>query len=209
METILIFAGGDTPPKGTVEDLPSSGIIVAADSGYDSAIELGYRVDVIVGDLDSLQAVELPSHVVVERHPVDKDATDLELAMELAIRDSPERIVVVGGSGGRIDHELATAALLCSGRWKEVDEIDWISGRGRGHVVHRRRIVHGDVGVTLSLIALGGPALGIHTTGLRWNLEDGELHPGSTRGVSNVMISPVADIRIGSGCLLALLPANG
>lgn len=206
METILIFAGGDTPPTGMVEDLPSSGTIVAADSGYDSAIELGYRVDVIVGDLDSLRAVELPSHVVVERHPVDKDATDLELAMELAIRDSPERIVVVGGSGGRIDHELATAALLCSDRWQDIDEIDWVSGRGRGHVVHRRRIVQGDVGATLSLIAFGGPVVGIHTTGLQWNLEDDELRPGSTRGVSNVMTSPVADIRVGSGCLLALLP---
>ncbi len=208
MGTVLIFAGGETPPPGIVDDLPSEGTVVAADSGYDSAVELGYRVDVVVGDLDSLRAVELPSHVIVERHPVSKDATDLELAMELATRDSPDRLVVVGGSGGRIDHELAIAALLCSDRWEEIDEIDWVSGRGRGHVVRRRRTVHGDVGATLTLMAVGGPAAGIHTTGLQWNFKDGALEPGSTRGVSNVMTSPVADIRVGSGCLLALLPAG-
>ncbi len=206
METVVIFAGGDSPPLPG--DLPEPGLVVAADGGYDNAVLAGFRVDVLVGDMDSLRARELPSHVLVERHPTDKGATDLELAVALAARDNPERIVVVGGSGGRLDHELAVATLLCSEEWRDIEEIDWVGDRGLGHVIRRRRRLHGDVGDTLSLLALGGPAAGIHTAGLKWNMDDGRLEPGSSLGVSNVLTAPVVDIRVGSGCLLAVLPTR-
>ncbi len=208
MDTVLIFSSGDSPGAGVVEDLPQADLVVAADGGYDTATNLGVAVDVVVGDLDSISTTELPHRVLVEPHPRDKDATDLELALELVARDSPDRVVVVGGSGGRLDHELATVALLCSPRWKRIDEIDWISQRGRAHVVWRRRVLHGDVGATVTLLAVGGDAEGVHTRGLRWNLEGERLAAGSTRGVSNVMEAPVADIRVGSGCLLVVFPGS-
>jgi thiamine pyrophosphokinase len=158
-----------------------------------------------VGDLDSIGAEHLPGHVVIERHPRDKDQTDLDLALELAMRDEPHRVVVVGGSGGRLDHELATASLICDERWSDV-EMDWVSSRGRAHVIRRHRTVHGDVGATVSLLAVGGPVTGLTTRGLRWELNGARFEPGSTWGVSNVMQAPVADIRIGSGCLLVVFP---
>ncbi|MFQ5523853.1 MAG: thiamine diphosphokinase [Acidimicrobiia bacterium] len=206
MDTVLIFAGGDSPGLEVIEDLPQADLVVAADGGYDSATRLGVVVDVVVGDLDSISTTELPHRIVVERHPRDKDATDLELALELVARDRPDRVVVVGGSGGRLDHELATAALLCSPRWRGFDELDWITERGRAHVVWRRRVLHGDVGATVTLLPVGGDAEGIHTRGLRWNLEGERLAVGSSRGVSNVMEAPVADIRLASGCLLVVIP---
>lgn len=206
--TVLLFAGGDTPSGGILEELPDPDLVVAADSGYDSAVSLGYAVDVLVGDLDSIQATEIPDHVVVEKHPTDKDATDLELALELSTRDSPERVVVVAGSGGRFDHELATALLLCSPRWTNVEELDWISSRARAYVVHRRRLLQADVGATLSLIAVGGDAQEVKTSGLQWDLDNEALEHSATRGVSNVMRLPVAEVSVKSGCLLAVFPAS-
>ncbi|MGB7861432.1 MAG: thiamine diphosphokinase [Acidimicrobiia bacterium] len=206
METILVFTGGDAPPGGVLEDLPNPDLVVAADSGYDSARALGFAVDVIVGDMDSIATTEIPDHVIVERHSPEKDATDLELALKLAVRDHPARIVVVGGSGGRLDHEIGIAHLLCSPRWADVEEIDWIHARGRAHVIHQRRILHGDLGSTLSLLPVGGHATDVSTTGLKWNLDDETLSHDDTRGISNVMVSPVADIRVGRGCLLAVFP---
>lgn len=205
-ETVLILAGGEATSPETSADLPRPDLVVAADSGYDAAIELGLPVDVLVGDMDSIQAVDIPDHVVVERHPVDKEATDLELALELVSRDAPARIVVVGGSGGRLDHELAVAALLCSDRWADIDEIDWRSDRGWAHVVRRRRILHGDPGAIVTILAVGGDASGVSTRGLKWNLQGETLTPGSTRGVSNVMTGPVTDIHLESGALLVIFP---
>jgi thiamine pyrophosphokinase len=209
MENVLIFAGGDSPdPASLADELPTAELIIAADSGYDLAVKAGYAVDVLVGDMDSIETDVIPGHVIVERHSTDKDATDLELALARIAVETPQRIVVVGGGGGRVDHELATSSLLCSDRWIGVDEIDWVTDRGWAHVIRNRRIVHGDVGRILSLLPMGGPAVGVSTKGLRWDLTDATLLPGTTWGVSNEFTGPVADIRLGSGCLLALVPAD-
>lgn len=204
VETVLIFTGGEIPPETVMDELPQPDLVVAADSGYDTAIGLGFDVDVLVGDLDSIRASEIPTRVIVEKHPTDKDATDLELSLELSVRDAPARIVVVAGSGGRFDHELATALLLCSPRWSSVGELDWVSARGRSHVIHHRRMLHGDIGEHLSLIAVGGDAYGVRTSGLRWDLDNETLNHGATRGVSNVMRSPIAEVGVATGCLLAV-----
>lgn len=209
METVLIFAGGDSPTPSLAEELPEPELIIAADSGYDAAVEAGYAVDVLIGDMDSIETEVIPNHVIVERYPTDKDATDLELALARVVDERPQRIVVVGGAGGRFDHELATAMLLCSDRWDGIDELDWVTDRGWSHVIRGRRIIHGDVGAIISLIPIGGPASGIDTKGLRWDLRAASIPPGSTWGVSNEFTGPVADIRVGSGCLLAVIPIDG
>lgn len=207
MSTILIFAGGEHPGAELADELPAADLAIAADGGYDLARRLDHPVAILVGDMDSIEATDIPDTVVVERHSPDKDHTDLELAFELAIREDPARIVVVGGEGGRIDHELAAAGLICSPRWEDAGEIDWVSSRGWAHVVHHHRIIHADIGATVSLIPMGGPALGVTTSGLRWELNDDVLEAGTTLGVSNVMTSPVAEIRVTSGCLLVVIPA--
>lgn len=208
MDTILVFAGGDRPGEELLEELPDADLVVAADSGYDHAAQLGYRVDVVVGDMDSIKTSPLPRHVVVERHPPDKDASDLDLTLELVIREDPDRVVVIGGSGGRIDHELAATGLLCDQRWDAIEELDWLSPRGWAHVIRRHRAIHADEGSIFSLIPLGGDAIGVTTRGLKWNLHGETLTAGSTRGISNVMTSPVADIAVDEGCLLAVLPSQ-
>lgn len=207
METVLIFAGGNFPSESLDDELPEADLIVAADSGYDLAVAIGFRVDVLVGDLDSIQTEVLPGHVIVERHPVDKDATDLELALSRVALEDPARIVVVGGAGGRVDHELAAALLLCAPDWTGI-EIDWVTDRGWSHVVRGRRLIHGDVGSLISLIPVGGPAGDVTTKGLRWELNKATLLPGTTLGVSNIFDGPVADIRVETGCLLVVVPTT-
>jgi len=145
METVLIFAGGDSPGGSLTEEMPEADLVVAADSGYDVAVRHGFAVDVLIGDMDSIEAEVIPNHVIIERYPADKSATDLELALDRVVVERPARVVIVGGSGSRVDHELAGAALLTSDRWEDIDEIDWVTDRGWAYVVRKRRIIHGDV----------------------------------------------------------------
>lgn len=207
METVVVFAAGDPLPHDIAGDIPEADLVIAANGGHAIAREMGRNIDVLVGDLDSWDP-GLSGDERVQRHSADKDATDLELAMELATARDPGRIVVVGGSGGRLDHELAVAAVVCSTRWSEVDEIDWLSGRGRAHVVRGPRRLHGDVGATLTLLAMGGPATGVTTRGLHWNLAGGILLPGSSLGVSNLLESPVVDLTVETGTVLAVFPGR-
>jgi thiamine pyrophosphokinase len=62
----------------------------------------------------------------------------------------------------------------------------------------------GAPGAVLSLIALGGAASGITTSGLRWPLRGETLDPGSTRGVSNEIVSGAIAVAITGGSLLVV-----
>lgn len=207
MTTVVVFTGGDEPlPTWAAGELPDDAYLIAADAGLDHAHRLGVDPHLLVGDLDSVTAEALDATAAtVRRHPVDKDATDLELALAAAAEMDPDRIVVLGGQGGRFDHLVATVDLLASERWAATD-LEWVSDRARVRFVRAGVTIHGAVGSTLTLLARGGPAEGVTTSGLRWDLNTDTLLPGHTRGVSNVFTSPVATLRLHAGLLVAIQP---
>lgn len=183
--------------------------MVAADSGAGHAHALGLRVDVAVGDFDSISPAVLEeverSDARVERHPRDKDATDLELALDVALGFQPRRILVVGGAGGRLDHLLGELMLLASEPYAAV-EIDAQLGRAAVHVVRRERRLSGRPGELISLFAVHGAATRVVTEGLVYPLRDEELAPGSSRGVSNLFAEPFVRVSLGAGVVLAVRP---
>jgi thiamine pyrophosphokinase len=207
--TAIVFAGGDEPTTPAVQDLPAPAMVLAADSGLDHAHALGIAVDVVVGDLDSVDPDVLEAArragAVVERHPAAKDATDLELAL-LAARDrGAAEILVVGGHGGRLDHFLANALLLAAPVFADV-RIRARMGDAEITVVRDRAELNAAPGALCSLLPVGGPADGVRTEGLRFPLARETLLPGSTRGVSNEFVAPTAAVSLERGVLLAVLP---
>src|ERR1700730_8026779 len=100
MATVVVLCGG--PGSLDVADLPAGATVIAADGGAELAWMLGLSVDLVVGDMDSISAETLAGIERVERHAVEKDATDLELALVAALRFEPERVLVLGGGGGRL-----------------------------------------------------------------------------------------------------------
>jgi thiamine pyrophosphokinase len=205
-DTVVVFAGG-LPPALTT--LPAGAVVVAADSGADHALARGLRVDVAVGDFDSIAAESLAAleraGTRVERHPAEKDATDLELALDAALAFAPRRIVVVGGDGGRLDHLLGELMLLGSDALAEV-EVDAQLGPATIHVVRRERVLSGRQGETVSLLALHGPADGVVTDGLVYPLRGETLEPGSSRGISNVFAADEVRVALERGVLLVVRP---
>jgi thiamine pyrophosphokinase len=75
------------------------------------------------------------------------------------------------------------------------------------HVVRGDRSLTGAPGELVSILALHGRAEGVTTDGLLYPLTGEALEPGSSRGVSNVFVTPTARIRMARGVLLAVLPA--
>lgn len=209
MNTVIIFAGGTNVPRSAVDELPTPDLVIAADSGYQIALSLGYEVDTLIGDMDSVGPLDdIPATTSIVRFPEDKDATDLELAFELAVREQPRRIVLVGAEGGRFDHELSAVAMICSDRWAHVPDIDWVRSDSISHVIRDARRVQGDPGDLFSLIAVGGDATGVSTTGLQWELNGDTLHAGSSRGVSNILLQTEILIQVADGVLLGVFPSG-
>jgi len=187
--------------------LPLGARVIAADGGAELARRLGLAVDLVVGALDSISAATLAGTAQVERHAAEKDATDLELALQAALRLEPERILVVGSAGGRLDHLFGSLLLLAAEDYAGVG-IDAQIGPAAVHVVRGERILRGEPGEPISLFAVHGPASGVVTHGLVYPLRAETLEPGSSRGVSNVFAAPEARIGLERGVVLAVRPSG-
>jgi thiamine pyrophosphokinase len=208
-----VVASGDLD-GGDASLLDGADLIVAADGGAGALDRLGRRAGLLVGDLDSVDAALVErlaaSGTRVERHPADKEASDTELALESAFRAGATEIVLLGATGGtRLDHELANLLLLAE---------PGLAGRNV-RIVHGAstvRAVRGGetlelaaaIGDLVSLLPIGGDAVGIGTRGLRWALEGATLRIGRSRGLSNEVIATPASVRLERGTLLVVHTAS-
>jgi thiamine pyrophosphokinase len=224
---VVLLAGGDALPPALDADIAAAmdqaEFTVAADGGIRHAHRVDRDPHVLVGDLDSTTASELEraasAGTEVQRHPVDKDATDLELALDLILeRTSPTPpvdahatgsqapqidVLIVGGHGGRTDHLLANLLVLSAERYASLRFTAWW-GSDVLHVVRNTATLHGRIGSTVSLLATHGPARGVTTEGLHFALSDAELTLGSSLGVSNRLATSPAHVRVTEGVLIVL-----
>lgn len=206
-KTIVVVTGGDPVAPAALDAVPVGALVVAADSGVDHALALGLAIHTAVGDFDSVTPEGLAraeaAGAVVTHHPRAKDATDLELALDTALELGADRIVVLGGHGGRLDHLLANALLLASPRYADVEVVAEMGG-ARVTVVRARAVLRGDAGDLVSLLPAHGPARGVRTEGLRFPLADEDLPPGTSRGVSNQLEAAEAVVTLREGTILAI-----
>ncbi len=211
LETVVVFAGGAKPGLGAVASIPRDAVVVGADRGAEHALGLGLRVELAVGDFDSINPAALAAleraGARVERHPMAKDVSDLELALDAALTFESRRVLVVGGAGGRLDHLLGELLLLGAEAYAGV-QMDAQLGRAVVHVVRGERVLVGRSGEVVSLLAVHGAATGVFTEGLVYPLRGEVLLPGSSRGLSNLFVDREARVRMESGVLLAVRPAG-
>jgi thiamine pyrophosphokinase len=203
--TAAVFAGGTI----TTTTVVASSLVIAADSGYDNARSLGVAVDVLVGDMDSISVENLAKAaalgVTIERFPTDKDATDLEIAIDAAIARGATRITVYGGEGGSFSHLLGNALGLTADRWADV-HIVWKLGDATVHrALPSSPVTIGTTIGTIVTVLPIGDASGVTATGLRWALTDSDLARGTSRGLSNVVSDPPVSISVDSGALLIIV----
>lgn len=248
MTTAVVFIAGPVPPLDSSGTVPGAGapmpttlrqrlmaritavnptFYVAADGGLDLALGLGVEPGFVVGDMDSVSSdaleVARQSHALVEELPRAKDASDYELALDLAVSNGADHIVVVGGASGRLDHIFATIVTLTSPRYKGLTLEAWLvdnylavingedtainaTSYSHSNITTAQRspscaVVEGTPGEQVSIFAVGGDASGVSTDGLRWVLNDSTLPSGSSLGVSNELVDHVACVRLRQGTL--------
>ena len=209
MRTALVFAGGDPPPADRLGDLDRSALVIAADSGLDHALALGFTADVVVGDLDSVTPDALArardAGADVEPHPAEKDETDLELALRR--RAGARRVARHGGRRGwRPPRPPPRQRAGARPRRLRGPRARRARRHGAAHDdPHPRRATR-----CTGIIPLAPPPrrsrAGIRTEGLRYSLRDEDLAPGTTRGVSNEFLAPIAVVSLVDGVLLAVQP---
>lgn len=202
----VIFAGGTLRQGSAVRQaLSTADVIMAADSGALTALRHGYVPAIIVGDFDSLS---LPLQELEDRGceliraPVEKNETDCELAIQVALERGADTITLLGAIGGaRFDHTLANIFLLVGFPTVPIRIVDgamtcWLL-QGPG-----KTSLDGQIGDLVSLFPIAGDAHGIKTHHLYYPLLDEALYVGKARGASNALTQPHAEIELAQGMLL-------
>jgi thiamine pyrophosphokinase len=113
----VIVAGGEKPQGYLpLESLAQADYLICADSGANYVYELNYIPNLIVGDFDSVCPDVLQAYrsqgCPLKTYPVEKDSTDTELAIQLALKKNPTEIYLLSSIGGRLDHSLANVFRL-------------------------------------------------------------------------------------------------
>ncbi|MGJ3240170.1 MAG: thiamine diphosphokinase [Anaerolineae bacterium] len=207
----LIFANGH-PKQGAMVyralQQARDARVIAVDGGVRLAWFYGRQPHVVIGDMDSLNPDELEKArsqgAQIERHPPEKDETDLELALIYTVEQGVHWLRIIGAIGGRFDQMLANVYLLALPQLADCDVAIVAGNQTLALLRPGTHTIRGDVGDTLSLIPISGDVLGVCTDGLQYALHDETLAFGPARGISNVLQAGEAQIKLAEGLLLCV-----
>ena len=210
---ISIVSGGPADPAFVARYLEKYGsdIVIAADKGLDTCVRAGIVPDIVLGDYDSTEmrgrVDELRrSGAYVEVYPAEKDFTDTEAAVICALEKGAEEIVILGATGGRLDHFLSNLDLCLIPLRRGVrcilaDEHNELRLLDRGITLCADEVA----GRYVSLIPFTERVCGVTLTGMKYPLLDFDLVKGSSLGVSNEMAGETACIDFREGILILVL----
>lgn len=186
----------------------SDATVIAVDGGFRHARELGLKVDILIGDLDSVadkdRILASAQDLSLLEFPDAKDETDLELALLHAVKLGADEIVILGALGGRLDMSLANILLLSHPQLVHLRVEIWVGNQTAWLLRPPGGSIPGEPGDTVSLIPMVEDATDISTTGFAYALENDVLAAGTVRGVSNLITEREARIEFGSGSLLVV-----
>ncbi|MCL2568857.1 MAG: thiamine diphosphokinase [Oscillospiraceae bacterium] len=201
MRATILSGGAMTDYTYFQQFLRPDDVIIAADSGYRHAEALCLRPRILLGDFDSLD--HPPADIETLRIPRENDYTDTEFAVNWARAQGIRDFLFLGTIGTRMDHTL-TNILRLSDLLDQGEHGEMIDEHNRIWITNSAIEIIGAPGALLSLIPLT-PCIGVTTKNLAYPLQDATLYVGHGRGVSNVLLTETANIRLSSGKLLVML----
>lgn len=182
-------------------------LVISADSGARHCKSFQVTPDLLVGDFDSVSEADYigldAAGVEILRFPVEKDMTDSELAIEIALERGCSKVILLGALGTRLDHSVSNLFLLK----KLLDlGVEGIIADEHNEV----RLINSSIelerenGVNITLLPLAGGTKGVTTQGLYYPLKNAVLEVGSSWGVSNKFSEDIARVTVEEGYLLVM-----
>ncbi len=190
--------------------------IIAADRGLEFFMNTGIYPDMAVGDFDSLSDpgrsylqvcdTQMGRMRVVRLKP-EKDDSDTQAAVDMAIRQGSGSIVIFGATGSRLDHVLANLGLLSYGAERGVS-VTLADRNNRVRLIGRETVLKREeqFGNFVSFFPVGGDVPGLTLKGFKYPLDRHYLRASdSGLTVSNEITEPEARVTYESGSLLMIM----
>lgn len=178
-------------------------LLIAVDGGYDSLKNAGYTPDVLIGDLDSVKT-EIAQGVRVLKYPAEKDETDMFLAYSVGVKCEYTDFVILGGTGGRLDHTYANISLLLYAK-ERGHNVTMIDDKAMSICIKNETVrLSGKPGAYLSVFAISGAAEGVCIKNTKYEIDNATLTPEFPLGVSNEFTDKEAEISVKNGALIII-----
>ncbi len=198
----FIYTGGNIFKDNITEKPEDGDLKIAADSGYKNAIALGVSVDMLVGDFDSLEHSELEGvneNIQIVTVPSEKDFTDTQLAVKLALEKGASYIVIIGGLDGRLDHTISNLAILES-LYLQSKRGLITDGKNRvRYIKNSSELISRSAFKYLSLLAVDEKVKGVEIEGCKYPLKNATILRKHQFAVSNEISKNCALISVKKG----------
>ncbi len=197
----IVLIGGKSPDFELVkQEIDSADVIIAADSGLDYAVRNKINVDYIVGDMDSIENKNLldeyPSEII-EVYPEEKEETDTEIGIRVMQKMGSEKISIIGGGGGRLDHLIGILFLF----EREKPPYQWINHSYQVIAILDTMEMAVKEGETISFFPLGCIPCTMKSHGLKWEL-DGLVWKRGDMGISNSAVNKKVSVEMKTGRII-------
>lgn len=208
--TVIIVTGGQIDREILIDqiELCNSPYIIGVDRGIDTLHGCGIKPDMVLGDFDSIDGnisdiYKFREDAIVL--PAMKDFTDTHVAVLKAIEKNPSQIIIVGGTGSRLDHVLANIGMLklCVENGIEAYIVD---SNNKITMIKKKfqLLLSEQFGKYISLIPYSDIVKGVTLSGFLYDVNDFELKKGESIGVSNELREEKGLITIREGFLLVM-----
>ncbi len=185
-------------------------LVIAVDKGLESLYKLNIIPDHIVGDLDSVNATILKHYqnnpqITIHKYIPEKDYTDTDIALKLAIKLAASNITIIGATGTRIDHMLANIHVLTYALDSKIP-CHILDSNNKIYLINDSAKLNKDEahGKYISLIPLTTSIEGLTLKGFKYPLNNYCLTIGKSLGISNEIIQDIATIDLKSGTLIVI-----
>lgn len=202
-----IFIGGNLSENAIPQKIDGDALVICADSGYDNAKKFGLaeRADFVVGDFDSTSERAFPSRTEIVRVPAEKDDSDTQLALDIAIEHGADEISILGGLSGRLDHTLANIYLV-KALYENGVRASICDGDNRVRYIERSSVlIPKSEYKYFSLLPSGEKVTGVSIDGAKYPLKKAKLYAKSpSLAISNEVVGNVAMVSCVRGGLFVL-----
>lgn len=182
---------------------------IGVDRGALTLIEHEVTVSYAIGDFDSMDSkqrkIVKDRSIYYQAYPVEKNETDLEIALQKALDLTPQKIYMFGVTGGRLDHALINMQLLHTvidqnirgiivDRWNQLE----LTKPGTHSVSHSKKYPY------ISFVPFMKRVKNLSLSNFYYPLEGYDLSLGSTRCISNKLINKNGTFSYDEGMLLLI-----
>ncbi|WP_034755743.1 thiamine diphosphokinase [Rossellomorea vietnamensis] len=184
---------------------------VGVDRGVYTLLEQKIEPSIAFGDFDSVNTEEwemIQEKVrEVNRYQPEKDETDLELALNWAIDQKPDKISIFGATGGRLDHFMGNLQLLMTPKLLEARiKVEMIDVQNRLSLAEpgEHNVEKSPELQYISFVPVTENVDGITLTGFKYPLKNRNISRGSTLCISNELIQSSGTFSFSNGILMVI-----